>query len=67
MKISEIMVTDVFTLTPEDTVAKAFNLMVDRSINQVPVIDESGKYVGMIFAKQLINSSAQPASKLKSY
>jgi CBS domain-containing protein len=67
MKISEIMVTDVFTLSAEDTVAKAFNLMVDRSINQVPVVDESGKYVGMLFAKQLINSTAQPSSKLKGY
>jgi len=67
MKISEIMVADVFSLTAEDTVAKAFNLMVDKSINQLPVVDERDKYVGMIFAKQLINSTAQPTSKLKSY
>ena len=41
--------------------------MVDKSVNQMPIVDESGKYVGMIFAKQLINSTAQPISKLKSY
>jgi CBS domain-containing protein/ribosome-associated translation inhibitor RaiA len=67
MKVSEIMVTDVFTLTAEDTVAKAFKLMADRSINQIPVVDDGGKYVGMIFAKQLINSTAQPSSKVKGY
>ena len=67
MQVSEIMVADVFTLTEEDTVAKAFNLMADRSVNQVPVVDGDGKYIGMIFAKQLINSTAQPSSKLKSY
>jgi CBS domain-containing protein/ribosome-associated translation inhibitor RaiA len=67
MKISEIMVTDIFTLTAEDTIAKAFSLMIEKSINQIPIINESGKYAGMIFAKQLINSSAQPTSKLKSY
>jgi CBS domain-containing protein len=67
MKISEIMVTDVFTLTADDTVAKAFNLLVDKSVNQIPILDENNKYVGMIFAKQLINSTAQPISKLKSY
>jgi CBS domain-containing protein len=67
MKISEIMVTDVFTLIAEDTVAKAFNLMVDKSINQVPLVDEGGKYNGMLFVKQLINSTAQPTSKVKSY
>jgi CBS domain-containing protein/ribosome-associated translation inhibitor RaiA len=67
MQASEIMVADVFTLTAEDTVAKAFNLMADRSINQIPVVDNDGKYVGMIFAKQLLNSTAQPSSKLKGY
>src|ERR671923_1538879 len=67
MKVLEIMMTDVVTLTSEDTVAKALNLMTDRSINQIPIVDENGKYLGMIFAKQLINSTAQPSSKLKSY
>jgi CBS domain-containing protein len=67
MKVSEIMVTDVVTLSSEDTVAKALNLIADRSINQIPIVDENGKYLGMIFAKQLINSTAQPSSKLKSY
>src|SRR5215213_3729684 len=67
MKVSEIMVTDIVTLSPEDSVAKALNLMASRSINQIPIVDENGKYLGMIFAKQIINSTAQPSSKLKSY
>ena len=68
MKVSEIMVTDIVTLSPEDSVAKALNLMASRSINQIPiVVDENGKYLGMIFAKQIINSSAQSSSKLKGY
>jgi CBS domain-containing protein/ribosome-associated translation inhibitor RaiA len=67
MKVSEIAVTDAVTLSSEDTVAKALNIMADRSINQIPIVDENGKYLGMIFAKQLINSTAQPSSKLKSY
>ena len=60
MKVSEIMVADVVTLTSEETVAKALNLMADRSVNQIPVVDESGKYLGMIFAKQIISSATQP-------
>ncbi|MEO9296247.1 MAG: CBS domain-containing protein [Nitrososphaera sp.] len=67
MRISEIMVQDVAALAPEDTVAKAYNLMADRSIHQVPVVEEDGRYIGMIFAKQLLASSAQPTSKLKSF
>ena len=67
MKVSEIMVTDVVTLTSEDTVAKALNLMADRSISQIPIVDENGKYLGMIFAKQIISSAAQSSSKLKGH
>jgi CBS domain-containing protein len=67
MKVSEIMVTDVVTLSPEDSVGRALNLMANRSINQILIVDENGKYLGMIFAKQIINSTAQPSSKLKSY
>jgi CBS domain-containing protein/ribosome-associated translation inhibitor RaiA len=67
MKVSEILVVDVVTLTSEDTVAKALNTMANRSINQIPILDESGKYLGMIFAKQFISSTAQPSSKLKGY
>ncbi|HEY1211781.1 MAG TPA: CBS domain-containing protein [Nitrososphaera sp.] len=67
MKVSEIMVTDVVTLGLEDTVARALNLLAYKSINQIPTVDENGKYLGMIFAKRLINSTAQPSSKLRSY
>lgn len=67
MNVSEIMVRDVFTLSPEDTVARALNMMADKSINQIPVVDDDDKYLGMIFAKQLLNSSALPSSKVKSY
>src|SRR5918992_936196 len=67
MKVSEIMVTDVVTLTSEDTIAKALHLMADKSVNQIAVVDESGKYLGMISAKQFISSTAQPSSKLRGY
>ena len=67
MKVSEMMVTDVFTLTPEDTIAKAFSMMGGRSVNQIPVVDEDGKkYLGMIFAKQLTASTRRrPSPRLR--
>jgi CBS domain-containing protein/ribosome-associated translation inhibitor RaiA len=70
MKVSEIMVSsNIASLAPGDTVAKAYSLMIDRSIHQVPVAEEDGgKYIGMVFAKRLlVASSAQPTSKLKSF
>ncbi|WP_415281341.1 CBS domain-containing protein [Candidatus Nitrososphaera sp. FF02] len=67
MLVSDIMVAEVASLSPEDTVAKALNLMIDRSINQVPLVNGDGRYAGMVFAKQLLASSAQTASKLQKY
>ena len=61
------MVRDVITLESEDTIAKAYSIMESKKISQVPVVDSDKRYSGMIYAKQLISSSAQPTSKLKSF
>jgi CBS domain-containing protein/ribosome-associated translation inhibitor RaiA len=66
MKISDIMVDKVLSLSLEDTAAKALNMMYENNINQLPVTDnDGGKYVGMIFAKEFLNLNATPSSKLK--
>lgn len=65
MKISEIMVDKVFSLSSEDAAAKALNMMHEHNINQLPVTDNDGRYVGMIFAKEFLNLNTMPSSKLK--
>jgi CBS domain-containing protein/ribosome-associated translation inhibitor RaiA len=67
MKVSDIMVGNVFSLSAEDTVAKAFSIMTDKSINQIPIVDDGGRYAGMIFAKQFLATNPMPSSKLKSF
>ncbi|MEO9362315.1 MAG: CBS domain-containing protein [Nitrososphaera sp.] len=67
MKVSDIMVADVASVASEDTVAKAFSVMIGRSVNQLPLVDEGGRYAGMVFAKHLLSSSAQPTSKIKGH
>jgi CBS domain-containing protein/ribosome-associated translation inhibitor RaiA len=67
MKVSEINVDKVFMLTSEDSVAKALNIMYENNINQIPIIDDDGKYIGMIYAKQFLGVNATPSSKLKSF
>jgi predicted transcriptional regulator/ribosome-associated translation inhibitor RaiA len=65
MKISDIMVDKVFALSLDDTAAKALSVMHENNINQLPVIDNDRKYVGMIFAKEFLNLNTTPSSKLK--
>ena len=59
------MTDDVFTLAPDDTMAKALSNMYKKRINQIPVIDKYEKYQGMVFAKNFLNASAARSSKLK--
>jgi len=40
MKTSGIMTDDVIALTSDDTTGKALNIMYEKRINQIPVIDK---------------------------
>lgn len=67
MNASEIMVDKVITLNSEETVAKALGMMHENNINQIPIVDEDRKYLGMVYAKEFLGINAMPASKLKSF
>ena len=67
MIVKDIMVEDIISLTPEDTVSKALNLMHSNRLNQIPIVNEPNYYLGMLFAKEILNISASPESKLKNF
>src|SRR5262249_46339292 len=46
--VGEIMTRNVATCGPEDDVEKALKLMDDLEIHHVPVVDESGRILGII-------------------
>ena len=39
MRVADVMSTDVWTCTPEDTVAKAMQVMTDHRTRHLPVLD----------------------------
>jgi CBS domain-containing protein/ribosome-associated translation inhibitor RaiA len=67
MKVDDIMIKDVISLTPEDTVSKALNLMHSNRLNQIPIVSDISEYLGMVFAKQFLSVNASPESKLKNF
>jgi CBS domain-containing protein/ribosome-associated translation inhibitor RaiA len=68
MKASDIVTDNLVSLSIDDTVAKAINVMYQNKMNQIPIINsDTGKYAGMIFAKEFLNTNAMPDSKLKSF
>ena len=46
--VDDIMETNIMTITEEDTLEKAYNLMKVHSIDRLPVIDREKNLVGMI-------------------
>jgi CBS domain-containing protein len=52
--VSEVMTTDVLTFGPEDNVAEAMQILVERGIDGAPVVDADGAVVGMLSTADLI-------------
>jgi CBS domain-containing protein len=48
MKASEIMTLGVVTVRPEASLKEAAGLMLERGISGLPVVDASGRLVGMV-------------------
>jgi CBS domain-containing protein len=51
--VSDIMTTDVFTVAPGDPVGRAANIMVDKKVNRVPVV-EGERLVGIVARHDVI-------------
>ena len=56
LEAGQLMSKNLVTVTPEDTVEKAATLMVDKKISRLPVLDESGKLVGIISRRDIMGS-----------
>ena len=55
MKARDVMVRDVSTIGPRDSVAHAANLIAQNDVSALPVIDDHGRLVGIISEGDLIN------------
>ena len=81
MRARDIMTTNVVTVSPETDIAEAVRLMLDRQISGVPVIDDSGRLIGiltegdlmrraeLVTGRQLwwINPISSPEQEAKAY
>ncbi len=54
MKVSEIMSRSVITVTEDTVISDFINLLSDRGINGVPVVDEKGKLCGIATKTDLL-------------
>jgi CBS domain-containing protein/ribosome-associated translation inhibitor RaiA len=66
MRVGEVMTKNIYTLSKNDTVAKAISLMIEKRFHQIPIVEK--KYEGMVFLKDLIKCRSDPTkTKLENF
>lgn len=63
MYVRQFMTTQVFTVTPEESIADTMALMREKKISRMPVV-EKGKLVGIVSDGDLREVSPSPATTL---
>ena len=54
LSVKDIMTSDVITVSPEMDIAHAARLLLEKGINGVPVVDGTGKLVGILCQSDLV-------------
>ena len=54
LRVKDIMTRDLITVSPETEIVHAAKLLLEKSINGVPVVDGTGKLVGILCQSDLI-------------
>lgn len=57
-KVSEVMTTDVVTVAPDAVLGRAAHLMVEKHVKRLPVVDDSGKLLGILGRLDILNTIA---------
>ena len=60
MKAGDIMTSDIATITPETTLEQCFDVMEDREIRRVLVVDERGRCCGIVAQADVVQSGVNP-------
>ncbi|PKN43566.1 MAG: hypothetical protein CVU60_00640 [Deltaproteobacteria bacterium HGW-Deltaproteobacteria-18] len=50
----DIMTTEVITISPEADITEAVKILLDKGVNGLPVVDESGHLVGILCQSDLV-------------
>lgn len=61
MIASSIMTSDIATVTPQMSVEECFDVMEDREIRRVLVVDEQGKCCGIVAQADIVQSGVNPS------
>ena len=52
--IKELMSCELYTLKPTDTLHEARELMLNKEIRHIPIVDKQGKFVGLLTKRDVL-------------
>jgi CBS domain-containing protein len=55
-RVSEVMTTDVRTVAPDELLGRAAKIMVEKRLKRLPVVDDSGKLLGILVRFDVLNT-----------
>ena len=67
MKASDVMASPVITIKPNSSVKELAELLVERHISAVPVVDDKGKLVGVVSEGDLMHRSEAGSERRRSW
>jgi CBS domain-containing protein len=62
MKVSDVMWTDLKTVAPEETLSGVIVVMAEAHVSAVPVVDGSGRLVGVLSTTDILQAEADAES-----
>ncbi len=57
MRVRDLMTLDVIAVSPGDSLARLRDLMYDRDVRHMPVVEANGDLVGLVSQRDLLRSS----------
>ncbi len=67
MNVKSRMTSDPITTTPDVSHSEALQIMREKNIEQLPVLDKKGRLIGIISMADLLSSSPSSATSLSVY
>lgn len=64
MTAKALMSTELFTLTPDVTVAEALQAMCDHKVHNIPVVDKNGAFVGLFSLRRIAQALLPMAAQV---
>ncbi len=65
MSAEAIMSNDLFTLTPDVTVADALQAMCEHKVHNIPVVDREGAFVGLFSLRRITHALLPMAAQVE--